>query len=72
MAEHTSPGSSRMRPGTIGLVLCVLAGLCMVAGLAVDLDSTAAKVFIAASAVLFVPGVLLTFVWMRLRLGPPP
>jgi hypothetical protein len=72
LAEPTSPGSSRMRAGTIGLVLCVLAGLCMVAGLAVDLDSTAAKVFIAASAVLFVPGVLLTFVWMRVRVGPPP
>ena len=52
-------------------MLCVLAGLCMVAGLAVDIDSTAAKLFIAASAVLFVPGVLLTFVWMRVRVGPP-
>ena len=45
-----------MRAGTIGLALCVLAGLCMVAGLAVDIDSTAAKLFILASAVLFVPG----------------
>jgi hypothetical protein len=43
----------------------------MVAGLAVDLDSTAAKVLIAAAAVLFVPGVILTFVWMRIRVGPP-
>jgi hypothetical protein len=43
----------------------------MVAGLAVDLDSTAAKVFIAVAAILFVPGVLLTFVWMRVRMGPP-
>lgn len=61
-----------MRTGLVGTVLCVLAGLCMVAGLAVDLDSTAAKLFILASAVLFVPGVLLTFVWMRIRVGPPP
>lgn len=61
-----------MRVGVIGTTLCVLAGLCMVAGLAVDLDSTAAKLFILASAVLFVPGVLLTFVWMRARVGPPP
>ena len=61
-----------MRAGTIGLVLCVLGGLCMVAGLAVDLDSTAAKLFIAASAVFFVPCVILTFVWMRIRVGPPP
>ena len=58
--------------GVVGTTLCVLAGLCMVAGLAVDLDSTAAKLFILASAVLFVPGVLLTFVWMRMRVGPPP
>ena len=59
-----------MRTGTIGLALCLLAGLCMVAGLAVDLDSTAAKVFIAASACLFVPGALLTYVWMRSRIPP--
>ncbi len=56
----------------IGTTLCVLAGLCMVAGLAVDLDSTAAKALILASAILFVPGVILTFVWMRIRVGPPP
>jgi len=61
-----------MRAGVIGTTLCILAGLCMVAGLAVDLDSTAAKLFILASAILFVPGVLLTFVWMRIRMGPPP
>ena len=59
-----------MRTGTIGAALCVLAGLCMIAGLAVDLDSTAAKVFIAVSACLFVPGVLLTYVWMRQRIPP--
>ena len=59
-----------MRVGTIGATLCVLAGLCMVAGLAVDLDSSAAKVFIAAAACLFVPGALLTFVWMRSRIPP--
>ena len=44
-----------MRVGTIGATLCVLAGLCMVAGLAVDLDSTEAKVLMVAAAVLFVP-----------------
>jgi hypothetical protein len=60
-----------MRVGVVGTVLCVLAGLCMLAGLAVDLDSTAAKVLMVAAAVLFVPGVLLTFVWMRVRVGPP-
>ena len=61
-----------MSVGVIGTTLCVLAGLCMVAGLAVDLDSTAAKALILASAILFVPGVILTFVWMRIRVGPPP
>ena len=60
-----------MRPGIIGASLCGLAGACMIAGLAVDLDSTAAKVLMVAAAVLFVPGVLLTFVWMRIRVGPP-
>jgi hypothetical protein len=59
-----------MRVGTIGATLCVLAGLCMVAGLAVDLDSSAAKVFIAAAACLFVSGALLTYVWMRQRIPP--
>ena len=60
-----------MRAGIIGTVLCVLGGLCMIAGLAVDLDSTAAKVLMVVSACLFVPGVLATFVWMRTRVGPP-
>jgi len=59
-----------MRVGTIGAALCVLAGLCMVAGVAVDLDSSAAKIFIAAAACLFVPGALLTYVWMRQRIPP--
>jgi hypothetical protein len=59
-----------MRLGTIGAALCILGGLCMVAGLAVDLDSTAAKVFIAVAAGLFVPGALLTYAWMRARIPP--
>ncbi|HET8742487.1 MAG TPA: hypothetical protein VFM41_07680 [Gaiella sp.] len=59
-----------MWTGAIGAALCVLAGVCMVAGLAVDLDSTAAKVFIAVAACLFVPGALLTYAWMRSRVPP--
>ena len=59
-----------MRVGLIGAGLCALGGLCMLAGLAVDLDSAAAKVLILVAAALFLPGVLLTFVWMRLRMGP--
>jgi len=42
----------------------------MVAGLAVDLDSTEAKILMAASAVFFVPGALLTYTWMRMRMRP--
>ena len=60
-----------MRVGIAGAALCVAAGLCMIAGLAVDLDSTEAKALMVASAVLFIPGALLTFVWMRVRMGPP-
>ena len=59
-----------MRLGAIGATLCVLGGLCMIAGLAVDLDSTAAKALIAAAAALFVPGALITYVWVRMRMPP--
>ena len=59
-----------MRIGLIGLGLCVAAGLCMIAGLAVDLDSTEAKVLMVAAAVLFVPGALVTYAWMRSRVPP--
>jgi hypothetical protein len=59
-----------VRPGLIGTGLCILGGLCMIAGLAVDLDSTAAKVFILVAACLFVPGVLITYAWMRARVPP--
>ena len=59
-----------MRTGIIGASLCALGGACMVAGLAVDLDSTEAKVLMAASAVFFVPGAILTYAWMRMRVPP--
>lgn len=59
-----------MRWGIVGTSLCVLGGLLMIAGLAVELDSTAAKVFIAAAACLFVPGVLITYAWMRMHVPP--
>lgn len=58
-----------MRAGVVGAVLCVLAGVFMVAALAVDLDSTAAKVLMGVAAALFVPGALVVYVWMRVRLG---
>jgi len=59
-----------MRVGLIGVALCSAAGLCMVAALAVELDSTAAKVLMVAAACLFVPGALVTYFWMRIRMGP--
>lgn len=54
-----------------GPILCGAAGLCMLAGLAVDLDSTAAKVLMGAAAVLFVPGAVLSLALVRRYLGPP-
>lgn len=69
----TAPGgaySAPVRVGRIGAALCVLGGLCMLAGLAVDLDSTEAKVLMVAAAVLFVPGALLTYGWLRSQVPP--
>jgi hypothetical protein len=43
----------------------------MLAALAVELDSTAAKVMMAAAAVLFVPGAYMTLALAR-RIGGPP
>ena len=54
-----------------GLVLCGLGAASMLAALAVDLDSTAAKVLMGLAAVFFVPGALLTLAWVRTRMGPP-
>ena len=54
----------------IGATLCALGGACLIAGIAVDLDSGAAKVLIGVAAALFVPGAMLTYVWMRMRIPP--
>ena len=59
-----------MRLGVIGATLCILGGLCLVGALAVDLESTEAKVLMVAAAILFVPGALLTYGWMRARIPP--
>lgn len=59
-----------MDTGVIGVALCALGGLCLVAAVAVDLDSAAAKILMGAAAVLFVPGALMTYVWMRMRIPP--
>lgn len=55
----------------IGPIACAAAAACLISAVAVDLDSTAAKVLMAASAVLFVPGAVLTLVFVRRHLGPP-
>ena len=43
----------------------------MLAALAVDLDSTAAKTLMVASAIVFVPGAILTLAFVRRVMGPP-
>lgn len=53
-----------------GPVLCAAAGLCLVAGLAVGVDSGAAKALIATGGVLFLPGAFLTLVYVRRYYGP--
>jgi uncharacterized SAM-binding protein YcdF (DUF218 family) len=55
----------------IGPIACGLAAACMIGAMAVDLDSTAAKILMVAAAVLFVPGAVLTLVFVRRYLGPP-
>jgi hypothetical protein len=54
-----------------GPVMCALGALCMIAGLVVDLDSTAAKACMVAAAALFVPGAYVTLATARRIAGPP-
>jgi hypothetical protein len=51
--------------------MCAAGALCMLAALAVDLDSSAAKALMAAAAVLFVPGAYATLALVRRVAGPP-
>lgn len=53
-----------------GPILCGLGAVCMLAAMAVDLDSSAAKALMAAAAILFVPGAFLTLVYVRRYYGP--
>lgn len=55
----------------VGPVMCAAGAFCMLAALAVDLDSTAAKALMAAAAVLFVPGAYVTLALVRRIAGPP-
>jgi len=55
----------------VGPVLCGLGAVCLLGALAVELDSTAAKVLMAAAAVLFVPGAFITLAVVRRIAGPP-
>lgn len=54
-----------------GPVMCGIGALCMLGALAVELDSTAAKVLMAAAAIAFVPGAILTLAFVRRYMGPP-
>lgn len=49
----------------------MLGAACLLGALAIELDSAAAKALMAASAILFVPGALLTLVLVRWIAGPP-
>jgi uncharacterized membrane protein YjjP (DUF1212 family) len=51
--------------------MCGLGAVCLLAALSVDLGGTAAKTLMAAAAVLFVPGALLTLALVRRVAGPP-
>ena len=69
-------GEERQRVGfdaidLAGPALCGIGALCMLAALAVDLDSTAAKALMAAAAIAFVPGAVLTLAFVRRYMGPP-
>ena len=56
----------------VGPALCALGAACILAALAVDLDSATAKALMAAAAVLFVPGAYITLALVRRTAGPPP
>ena len=76
MAEPAELGAAgtmaRMRRRDYaGPALCAAGAACMLAALAVELDSTAAKVLMAAAAVLFVPGAYVTLALVRRVAGPP-
>ncbi|MSO58146.1 MAG: hypothetical protein EXQ77_03795 [Thermoleophilia bacterium] len=64
-----------MKPGRSALdlagpVLCALGALSLLGALAVELDSTGAKVLMAAAAVLFFPGGYLTLASVRRHVPP--
>jgi len=51
--------------------MCATGAICMLAAVAVDLDSAAAKALMVAAAVLFVPGAYATLALVRRVAGPP-
>ena len=55
----------------IGPALCGLGAACLLAALAVDLDSTAAKALMLAAAIFFVPGAFMMLALVRHIAGPP-
>jgi hypothetical protein len=68
--HHTAVTADRILQW-VALALCGAGAACMLAALAVDLDSTAAKALMASAAICFVPGAFLLLAWVRLRMGPP-
>jgi len=55
----------------LGPALCGLGAACLLAAIAVSLDSSAAKVLMAAAAILFVPGAYITLALVWRIAGPP-
>lgn len=55
----------------IGPALCAIGAACMLGALAVELDSTAAKILMAVGAVAFIPGAFITLALVRRVAGPP-
>jgi hypothetical protein len=54
-----------------GPVLCAIGAVLMLVALAVDIDSSAAKVLMVAAAVAFVPGAFMSLTLVRRVAGPP-
>ena len=55
----------------VGPAMCAAGAICMLAALAVDLESTAAKALMAAAAAIFVPGAYMTLILVRRVAGAP-
>jgi hypothetical protein len=63
--------SALRRRDYVGPAMCAVGAACLLAALAVDLDSATAKALMAAGALVFVPGAYVTLALVRRIAGPP-